>query len=46
MFEINLICPECGNYMFEIDENGKFSCTDCLWIGDKEEMMAAVYSLD
>lgn len=46
MYEINLICPNCGNYMFEIDDNGKFVCTDCPWIGDKEEMLTAVYSLD
>lgn len=45
MYEINLICPNCGNYMFEINENGKFECTDCIWIGDITEMTTSVYDL-
>lgn len=45
-FEINLICPKCGSYMFDIEENNKFSCSDCSWIGSMEEMTPAIFSAD
>ena len=46
MIEINLICPNCGCYLFEAEGNGKYLCSECEWIGEKEEMIVTVYDAD
>ena len=39
MYEVNLVCPVCGNYEFSYDpETNKYECSECSWSGSTNEM--------
>lgn len=43
MYEINLVCPECGQYCFCYNfETTEFECTECSWHGKIEDMPTRV----
>ena len=44
MYEVNLVCPVCGEYKF-LDgvKEDTFCCSECDWEGTMEEMETFVF---
>ena len=38
MYELNLLCPECGCIKFEYTEYGTWVCEECGWEGITSQM--------
>lgn len=45
MLEINLVCPYCGGYTWEVssENEDKYVCADCSGESSKEEMHIQVF---
>ena len=47
MIEINLTCPECGEWKFERpNEDDEFECVECHELSLPEDMGSKISSLD